>query len=106
MAKFLIDENISPKTLQFLTELESDVTTLKSRGITDEEVVAQAKKQKESGPDMKFQQIDAAMQHFGLIEDYETSLPFESQVFHPGVHFLLHLHSLVGLFHRLIVIDW
>ena len=42
MAKFLIDENISPKTLQFLTELGFDVTTLKSRGVTDEEVVAQA----------------------------------------------------------------
>lgn len=42
MAKFLIDENISPKTLQFLVELEFDVIALKSRGITDEEVVAQA----------------------------------------------------------------
>jgi hypothetical protein len=46
MATFLIDENISPKTLQFLTELKFDVTTLKSRGITDKEVVAQAIEQK------------------------------------------------------------
>lgn len=45
MAKFLIDENISPKTLHFLTELKFDVTTLKSQGITDEEVVAQAIKE-------------------------------------------------------------
>lgn len=42
MAKFLIDENISPKTLQFLTTLGFDVIALKSRGITDEEVVAHA----------------------------------------------------------------
>ncbi|MBU7017331.1 MAG: DUF5615 family PIN-like protein [Theionarchaea archaeon] len=42
MAKFLIDENISQKTLHFLIELKLDVATLKSQGITDEEVIAQA----------------------------------------------------------------
>jgi len=42
MPKFLIDENISPKTQQFLTELGFDVALLRLRGITDEEVVTQA----------------------------------------------------------------
>jgi hypothetical protein len=32
MAKVLVDENISPKTLQFLTTLGVDVVALKSRG--------------------------------------------------------------------------
>lgn len=45
MAKFLIDENISPKTQQFLTKLGFDVVLLKSRGITDEKVVTQAMEQ-------------------------------------------------------------
>ena len=42
MVKFLIDENISPKTQQFLTELGFDADILKTRGISDEKVVAQA----------------------------------------------------------------
>lgn len=42
MVKFLIDENISPKTQKFLAELGFDVTILKTRGISDEEVVTQA----------------------------------------------------------------
>lgn len=42
MVKFLIDENISPKTQQFLAELGFDANTSKARGISDEEVIAQA----------------------------------------------------------------
>lgn len=42
MAKFLIDEDISPRTRQFLIELGFDVTTVEPTGIADEEVVAQA----------------------------------------------------------------
>jgi predicted nuclease of predicted toxin-antitoxin system len=40
MVKFLIDENISPKTQQFLIELGFDAVNLKLRGISDEEVVS------------------------------------------------------------------
>ena len=31
-----------------------------------------------------FLKLLSSLQHIGIIEDYETSLPFESQVFHPG----------------------
>jgi len=31
-----------------------------------------------------FLKLLSSMQHFGIIEDYETSLPFESDSFHPG----------------------
>jgi hypothetical protein len=34
-----------------------------------------------------FLRLLSAMQHLGFIEDYETSLPFESQIFHPGAPF-------------------
>lgn len=34
-----------------------------------------------------FLRLLSAMQHLGYIADYETSLPFESQVYHPGAPF-------------------
>ncbi len=35
----------------------------------------------------EFLKLLSSFQHLGIIEDYETSLPFESEIFHPGSPF-------------------